>query len=177
MHSSPSIPSFESPRLLLRPIVQDDFESWARFYADPGSKFYGGPLDRRDAWRKFVAYPGHWALRGYGPWALEEKATGVFVGISGLWYPEGWVEPEITWALLTEHHGKGYATEAGLRSLRAAYEHFGWTTAISVVDINNRPSAAVATRMGATLDGNVDGADSAHIYRHQSPKELGIILP
>src|SRR5690606_18513350 len=57
-------------------------------------------------------YPGHWALRGYGPWALERKDTGAFVGLCGPWYPEGWIEPEITWALMPGHHGLGFATEA-----------------------------------------------------------------
>ena len=72
----------------------------AAFYASPISSFYGGPCDREDAWRKFAAYPGHWALRGFGPWAIEEKSSGAFVGLSGLWFPEGWYAPEITWALV-----------------------------------------------------------------------------
>ena len=38
---------------------------------------------------------GHWVIRGFGVWAVEEKATGDFCGIVGLWYPEGWPEREM----------------------------------------------------------------------------------
>lgn len=141
----------------------------AEFYADPVSSFYGGPCGREDAWRKFAAYPGHWALRGYGPWALEEKSSGSFVGLSGLWFPEGWYAPEITWALVPAHHGKGLATEAARRALRAAYEDFGWSTAVSVIALDNKPSMAVAERLGATKEAEVDYRyGRASLYRHAS---------
>lgn len=171
--STLEIPTFASDRLTLRMFRDEDFEGMARFYAHPVSEFYGGPVGREEAWRKFAAYPGHWALRGFGPWALEERASGTFVGVCGLWYPDGWPEPEITWALLPEHHGKGFATEAGLRALRAAYEHFGWDTAISVIALDNPASAAVATRMGATLEKEVKYRyGTANLYRHAPPNQL-----
>ena len=165
-----TIPVFESERLLLRAFRQSDFEPMAAFFADPVSASYGGPCQRDDAWRKFAVYSGHWALRGYGPWALEDKASGAYVGLAGLWFPEGWVEPEITWALVPGHHGKGYATEAAQRSLQAAYEHFGWTTAVSVIATDNAASRAVADRMGAQLERTIDFRQGqAHVYRHCGP--------
>jgi RimJ/RimL family protein N-acetyltransferase len=168
------IPTIESDRLILRSFTEPDFESMVRFYASPISKFYGGPCDRQDAWRKFAAYPGHWILRGYGPWALEVKETGEFVGLCGPWFPDGWIEPEITWALVPEHHGRGYATEAAARALRAAYEDHGWTTAISVIAVENAASAAVAVRLGATLESEVMYRYGAgHVYRHRSPGDEG----
>lgn len=165
-----AIPTLETERLLLRAFTQDDFAPMAAFFADPVSGFYGGPCNREEAWRKFAVYSGHWALRGYGPWALQDKASGQFVGLSGLWYPEGWIEPEITWALVPGQHGKGFATEAALRALQAAYEEFGWTTAVSVVSVNNTASQAVAQRMGATLEREVQYRHgAAHLYRHAAP--------
>jgi RimJ/RimL family protein N-acetyltransferase len=165
-----SIPQLETERLLLREFRQDDFDAMATFYADPISQFYGGPCDRADAWRKFAAYPGHWALRGYGPWAIEIKSTHTFVGLTGMWFPEGWIEPEITWALVPGQHGKGYATEAARRSLQAAYDDFGWTTAISVIAKANAASIAVAERLGATLESEIDYRyGPAFLYRHADP--------
>ena len=169
------IPILEADRLLLREFRGDDFEPMAGFYADPISQFYGGPCGREEAWRKFAIFPGHWSLRGYGPWALEEKATGRFVGLSGLWFPEGWPEPEITWALLPAHHGKGYATEAALRALRSAYEDFNWPTAVSVVADPNTASARVAERLGATADGTVENRyGTATVFRHLPLSELDL---
>ena len=167
------IPTLESDRLIFRPFRGADFEPMAAFYADPISWFYGGPCNREDAWRRFAVYPGHWTLRGYGPWALEEKSSGEFVGLSGLWYPEGWYEPEITWALIPEHHGKGYATEGAKRSLQAAYELFGWSSAVSVISVDNHASAAVAERAGATLEKTIDYRyGPANLFRHAGPDLL-----
>ncbi|WP_271008018.1 GNAT family N-acetyltransferase [Paucibacter sp. B51] len=173
-----AIPSFESDRLRLRPFAEADFEGMARFFADPVSASYGGPCGRDEAWRKFAAYFGHWALRGYGPWALERKSDGMFLGLSGLWFPEGWLEPEITWALLPEAQGQGYATEAAGAALRAAYHHFGWQTAVSVIAAGNRPSVQVAERLGATLERSIPfrGGEGL-VYRHQGPAALDATLP
>jgi RimJ/RimL family protein N-acetyltransferase len=162
-----TVPRFETDRLVLREFRAEDFEPMAAFYADPVSTFYGGPCGREDAWRKFAMYPGHWVLRGYGPWALEEKASGEFVGICGPYFPEGWFAPEITWALMPGRYGKGYATEAALRALRSAYEDFEWDTAVSVIAIENAASEAVAHRMGATRESLIDFRyGRAHVYRH-----------
>jgi ribosomal-protein-alanine N-acetyltransferase len=162
--------TLETERLTLRPFREDDFEPMAAFYADPISSFYGGPCNREDAWRKFAVYPGHWALRGYGPWAIEAKDTGRFVGVSGLWFPDGWLAPEITWALVSAEHGKGYATEAARRALRSAYEDFGWTTAASVIAVANRASVAVAERLGATIEAERENRyGPVHLYRHVGP--------
>ncbi|MBT9459350.1 MAG: GNAT family N-acetyltransferase [Burkholderiaceae bacterium] len=139
-----SIPSLNSERLLLRGFRPADFEGMAAFFAHPVSATYGGPCSRDEAWRKFAAYLGHWALRGYGPWALERQSDGAFIGLAGPWYPEGWIEPEISWALLPEHHGQGYATEAARAALSGAYAHFGWRTAISVAVEGNEASMAAA---------------------------------
>lgn len=167
----PHIPTLESERLVLRAFTSEDFEPMAAFFADPLSAFYGGPCNREEAWRKFAVYSGHWALRGYGPWALQEKNSGHFVGLTGLWYPEGWIEPEITWALVPGYHGKGYATEGAQRALQAAYELFGWTTAVSVVSVHNLASQAVALRLGATLESEVTYRHgNAYLYRHAAPQ-------
>ena len=167
------VPVLETERLVLRDFEGADFEPMAGFYADPVSRFYGGPCEREEAWRKFAVYPGSWTLRGYGPWALESKATGEYIGLCGLWFPEGWIEPEITWALLPRFHGNGFATEAARRALLAAYELFDWPTAVSVISIDNAASAAVATRLGATLERRVEYRyGPADLYRHAALDQL-----
>lgn len=173
-----AIPTLDSDRLLLRAFTQADFEPMAAFFANPVSATYGGPCARDEAWRKFAVYAGHWALRGYGPWALEEKSSGVFVGLAGLWFPEGWVEPEITWALVPGQHGKGYATEAAQRALQSAYEDFGWVTAVSVVATSNPASVAVAERLGAQRESTIAfRAGQAYVYRHRGPAVRAVPSP
>ncbi|MGF1647002.1 MAG: GNAT family N-acetyltransferase [Kineosporiaceae bacterium] len=165
------IPTFTTERLRLTAFDEErHFEGVAAFFADPVSATYGGPCDRADAWRKFATYLGHWVIRGYGPWAVETRAAGEFVGIVGPWYPEGWPEPEITWALLPAQHGRGYATEAAGAALSAAYDVFGWTTATSVIASGNTPSIAVAERLGAVRQAEVGYRyGAAYLYRHRPP--------
>jgi RimJ/RimL family protein N-acetyltransferase len=35
-----------------------------------------GVLTREDAWRQLAMLAGHWQLRGFGTWAVEERTTG-----------------------------------------------------------------------------------------------------
>ena len=171
-----NIPEFESNRLRLRAFRNEDFEPMAMFFESEISHWYGGPCSRDEAWRKFAVYSGHWMLRGYGPWALEEKKSGQFVGLSGMWYPEGFPEPEISWALIPSQHGKGYAAEGANRALLAAYQHFGWQTAVSVVAEDNLPSHAVARRLGAQIERKVAlRGGKADVYRHLSPTALQLL--
>lgn len=170
-----SIPTLQTERLTLRALSEDDFDSVATFYESNDSAMYGGPCNRATAWRKFAVWFGHWELRGYGPWAIEHTETGEFIGWTGMWSPEGWPEPEITYALLTEHQGKGYATEAAARALRSAYEDFGWKTAVSVIDDRNTGSIALVERLGATKESAVDlFGQPAHVYRHGQPPQRGV---
>lgn len=165
-----AIPTFDSERLRYRAFHEDDFEPLAAFFANDVSRFYGGPCDRVAAWRKFAAYAGHWCIRGYGPWAVERKDTNEFIGLVGPWFPEGWVEPEITWALMPGHHGHGFATEAAGSTLDGAYRLLGWTTAVSVVVQDNVASRAVAERLGATVERQIDFRGKvADVFRHRPP--------
>ena len=154
------VPRIETERLVLRAIREDDFEPWAEMAADADFNRYlrGEPLDRGDAWRAFAMILGHWTLRGYGFFAVEEKASGRFVGRVGPWFPEGWPEPEIGWAIGPQHQRRGFATEAARASLEWAFEDLGWTRAIHVIKHGNAPSIGVAEKLGSKK------ADDAEIF-------------
>ncbi len=162
------IPVIHSERLTFRAWREADFDSFAAIYVDgEQSRFIGGPVSRDDAWRRMALVVGHWTLRGYGLWALEDKASGAFVGWSGLWFPEGFPGQEIGWTLVPAFRGRGLAQEAGKRVRAYAYDTLGWQTAISLVNVGNTASVRVAEGLGATLERTLHfrGADS-WIYRH-----------
>jgi RimJ/RimL family protein N-acetyltransferase len=50
----------------------------------------GQPMTRADAWRSLAIQIGHWQLRGFGMFAVIERATNDFVGRIGPLQPEGW---------------------------------------------------------------------------------------
>ena len=168
------IPTLESARLVLRAGRHADIDDVAAFYADPVStRFIGGVLSRAEAWRGMAARAGAWILRGYGYFAVDEKASGCMVGFVGPWFPEGWPEPELGWALFPAARGRGYATEAVGCARDFAYRELGWSTAISLINPQNAPSLAVAARLGAKRDGTfVLHGTEIGIFRHPSPQEL-----
>jgi RimJ/RimL family protein N-acetyltransferase len=165
------VPTLETERLTLRAWRQADLEPFAAYYGDPATAvFVGGTCSRNTAWHRMAAFAGHWSLRGYGFWALEEKSTGQFVGYSGLSFPEGWPEPEVGWGLLKTAQGKGFATEASLRAREYGYSTIGFKTLISFIDLRNVASRAVAERMGAKYERTamLFGSE-AGIFRHPPP--------
>ena len=168
------IPVLETERLILREGRERDFEVFAAFYADPeASGPVGGPLSRAEAWGRVAFNRGHWVLRGFGNWAIEEKATGDYVGWSGLWFPEGFPEREVGWGLVLAKRGRGYATEAAGRARAYAYEVLGWPTVISLIAPDNPRSIRVAERLGATFERTLpfEGRDFG-VYRHPSARSL-----
>lgn len=154
----PAVPSLDTPRLRLREFTEADFNDYASLCADAeGMRYVGdrGPLSREDAWRQFAMLIGHWALRGYGMWAVEELASGAFVGRVGLHYPEGWPEQELAWALTHTYWGRGYAFEAATAALRIAFDSLGWSRVISLIASPNLRSIRLAERLGARFERNL----------------------
>lgn len=168
------IPRLETERLVLRGFSEADFAPLAAFYSsEETAQFVGGVCEPWETWRRLASYIGHWELRGYGMFALEDKTTEQFAGCCGPWCPDGWPEPEIGWALMPGFQGKGLVTEAANRCLSYAYDELGWTTAISVIDPENAASRRVAERLGAQFEAHKPVSHfTADIYRHRSPQEF-----
>ena len=135
---------------------QDDLDAYAAICADVEVMRYlgdGKPLARPDTWRQIAMILGHWQLRGYGLFALEEKATGTLIGRTGIFEPEGWPGFEVGWMLRRQSWGKGYATEAARRVLRYAFTEMDREHVISLIRQANAPSIRVAERLGERLEG------------------------
>ena len=148
--------TLETDRLILRMFREDDLEPYAKICADPDVMRYlgdGKPLSRGDAWRQMAMILGHWRLRGYGLWAVEEKATGNLIGRIGHFNPEGWPGFELGWVLGKPYWGRGYATEGARRALDYAFTELDRDHVISLIYPANAASIRVAERIGETLEG------------------------
>jgi RimJ/RimL family protein N-acetyltransferase len=151
--------TFCSERLFFRKFRESDLDEYAAMCGDPEvMRFLGDgfALTRAEAWRNMALVLGHWQLRGFGLWAVEERASGLLIGRVGCWQPEGWPGLEIGWTLRRQFWGRGYATEAGLSALEYAFFQLRQSHVISLIHPKNGRSIAVALRLGMHREGETD---------------------
>jgi RimJ/RimL family protein N-acetyltransferase len=164
------VPRLETPRLVLRAFSPSDVEPYVLMMADPEvTRFLGDgrPLERWEAWRQLATFIGHWELRGFGLWAVEERATGQFIGRIGCFEPEGWPGCEIGYALARETWGQGFAREGATAALAFARRVLKRETIISLIRPANVASIAVAEHLGAMQTGSVELlGDTSAVYTY-----------
>src|SRR5262249_39578718 len=116
--------------------------------------------------RQMALFVGHWHLRGFGMWVLEESQTGGFVGRAGLHYPEGWPDRELGWALSRRFWGQGLATEAARAAAQYAFRELGWPHLVSLILRGRALPTRVAEGLGPKPAGVVTVRGVEHlVYR------------
>lgn len=143
----------ETERLILRPLAPQDCEHHIEMMGDPEIAAFLSrdkkPQTYMDRWRQFASYLGHWQIRGFGFFSVDEKTTGNWVGRVGPWFPGDWPGLECGWAICSEHWGRGYAPEAAIASIRWTFQQYPeLPRIISVIDSDNSNSQAVARKIG-----------------------------
>nr|WP_309503020.1 GNAT family N-acetyltransferase [uncultured Roseovarius sp.] len=165
----------ETDRLVLRLPEARDIDAYVAFLTDPvRADGFGVEEDRPKAWRWFALNIGHWALHGYGYFTIELKETGQPCGITGIWNPEGWPEPELGWVVFDGFEGLGIAREAATRARKWAYDELGFTTLTSNIVPGNTRSIALAERLGARYERTYTNVQMGEdlLYRHPGPEAL-----
>lgn len=168
------IPTIETARLRLTAFHERHFEAYAAMISDPETTRFvgdGQPLDRMNAWRSMAMLIGHWALRGYGMWAVELKETGEFIGRVGLLNPEGWPDVELGWMLVPQHRQQGYATEATTAVVDFAFRNLGMSRLISLIRVDNVRSERVARRLGGRQGTTIDFLGKATLVYTYYPND------
>ncbi|MQC17679.1 MAG: N-acetyltransferase [Chloroflexi bacterium] len=171
---APDIPILRTERLVLRAFTADDLDAYAAMQANPEVMRYlgvGETRTRGETWAAIAGGLGQWALRGYGSFAVEESATGQFVGRAGILHPYDWPGPELAYALDQPFWGRGYATEACREVLAWARSEAHLGELVSFIYPENEASKAVVRRLGAErgLDVTLMGIDGLECWHHAVP--------
>lgn len=148
--------NLETERLRLRAHRMDDFPHCVAMWSDPiVTRHIGGrPYTEEETWARFLRYAGLWKVLGFGYWAIEEKASGSFVGEAGFADFKRELEPSIKglpeagWVLVPAAHGKGYATEAVRAALAWGENHLESKRIVCLIDPENAASIRVAEKCG-----------------------------
>jgi len=177
-------------RLRLRRPVPGDATAAAELVTDPEvMRFLGGDVVPQERVGTVVErWIRRWEDNGIGFFVVERRADGAFLGRVGLsiWDVRSWThatlagagryaQPELGWALVRAHWGRGYATEAAAAVRDWALEQRDIRRLISLVAPDNFASAAVARRLGAVPTQEVKLFDSgaAVVWEHpRAPQPL-----
>lgn len=149
-------PVIETERLVLRGHRSDDFEALADLWADAQVvRFIGGkPSSREESWSRLLRYAGHWALLGYGAWAVEVKGGPRYAGSVGFGELRRDIAPSLVgtpeggWVFSPAVHGRGIAGEALQAALAWMDRHHAGATTSCIIDPGNAASIRVAERAG-----------------------------
>lgn len=151
-----SAPVIETDRLVLRAHTAHDFEPLAAMWGDAEvARFIGGkPSTRDESWARLLRYAGHWALMGFGFWAVTLKDGGRFIGDVGFadWRRD--ITPSLEglaeggWVFTPEAQGRGLATEAVQAALHWMDGQAGHATTTCIIGPGNTASIRLAGKVG-----------------------------
>ncbi len=149
----PSGPQLETERLVLRRWREPDLEPFAAMNADAEvMEFFPARLSRAESDALAARADDGFELNDYGLWALELRATGEFLGFTGLAPLPGGVGldggVEVGWRLARSFWGSGYATEAAQAALDFAFGALRLAEVSSITSVLNLRSQAVMSRLG-----------------------------
>lgn len=145
--------SIETERLILRQWKPSDYKPFARMNADPeATEFDPVVFTEQESNRTADSVAAMIDQRGWGFWALEEKTSGQFAGLTGLFEPT----PDLPfapcvgvgWRLARPFWGKGYATEAARASVQYGFEKLALDFIVAFTMETNERSRSVMERIG-----------------------------
>ena len=142
----------ETPRLRLRHFTHHDVQDMAKVMGDPEVMKFSlkGPLSVEQTQDFLERVIATYEDKGFGLWAIEEKATGHVIGYCGHYFLtiDEKEEVELGYRLARSHWGTGLATEAAQATVRYAFETLQLPRLISVIEAENYGSVRVAEKCG-----------------------------
>lgn len=161
------IPVLHTNAITLRGPRLSDYPAWKAFWATGRAVHTDHAKGPAAAWCDFATGCGLWLIRSFGCWAIEDRATGCFIGMVGMSHPAHFPEPELGWILMAEAEGMGIAHAAAQAALGSVWANTTLPTVVSTIDPRNHRSIPLAERLGAVLDAGAARHDPADlVYRH-----------
>jgi RimJ/RimL family protein N-acetyltransferase len=153
------VPEIETERLRLRPLDVGDVDAWHRqIFSDPKVTRYlpaRKPTPREDVVERLATQIESWQVRGFGVWAVSQKASNQLMGHAGFVTPEASDRIELIYALGRDWWGRGFATEAAAACLRHGFEVLNFTEIAALAFPENEPSIHVMLKLGFAFDDTV----------------------
>ena len=148
----------ETKRLILREILDSDVQDMYELDADPEVHKYLGnkPITTIEQARKIIAHiRKQYENNGLGRLAVIEKASGNFLGWSGLKYEKEVREEfnyyDLGYRFKKQHWGKGYASESASASLSYGFQKLNLSEICAAAELANGVSNHIIKKQGFTF--------------------------
>jgi len=142
----------ETERLLLRLFELKDIEVSYEMNLDTEVSRYtgdGGVVSKEEIERRIKEdVMGDYKKYGFGRFAVELKETGACIGFCGLKFLPDMKETDLGFRFMSEHWGKGYATEAAKACHEYGFNELGLKRIIAMVLPANLGSIRVLEKLG-----------------------------
>lgn len=140
-------------RLILREWRPEDAAPFAALNADPAvMRFVRGPIGRTQSDALIARFQEQIDREGFGILAVEEKASGRFIGMIGLHQlrPHIPIAPavEIAWRIEEALWGQGITTEGARAMLAFGFDEIGLPEIVSYAASGNAASRRVMEKIG-----------------------------
>ena len=116
---------------------------WHQYISDPGVR----TLEQANQWMEGRLLKSYREL-GFGFWLVERRSDAELLGLCGLFRRPVLDGPDLGYALLAEHEGQGYASEAARACIAHARDGLGWTELLAITSPDNPRSAALLRKLG-----------------------------
>lgn len=142
----------ETARLRLRPLTLDDAPFTLALLNEPSYLEFIGDKGARDleGARKYLTEGplAMYAAHGLGLWLVEDKVSGMALGMCGLLQRPTLPDPDLGYAFRPAHWGRGYAFEACQATLEWGRTTRGFARIVAMVSPENAASIKVLGKLG-----------------------------
>jgi RimJ/RimL family protein N-acetyltransferase len=143
----------ETDRLILRAWREEDWPQFFRVTNTPAvMRWLGGVLDDDGMAKQRGRVEASQAANGFCFWAVERKSDGALLGFCGLKRADAPASTvtgavEVGWRFREDAWGQGYAKEAAIAALDAAFDRFAADEVVALTVIDNAGSWGLMERL------------------------------
>jgi RimJ/RimL family protein N-acetyltransferase len=139
---------------MLNSLLPEDLPALVGLFTIPeGREFLGGPIDAEMAIQRLRDWV---ELSPSAPiWAIRRYCDQSFLGYVLLDGHDNGVDTEISYALLPENWGQGFATDALLEAFVRAFQDLGLEELVAETQTKNHRSIKLLERVGMSEDGRL----------------------